>query len=167
MMAEYERALEIVNQSTDAIEGLLLAALGRTDEALPVLAREEGRFSGTVMATFLRAVKLAIERRGQELADMVEPLRHKGFRDPEGTFYISMFLLHGGAGDEGFAWFTLAVERGFACYPALVRSPWLDPYRTESRFQRLFQVVESRHVAARTAYLEAGGERILGPGTAI
>jgi tetratricopeptide (TPR) repeat protein len=165
MMADYERALEIVNESTDAIEGLILASLGRTDEAIAALKREHPRFAGTVMGTFLTGVRLALERRGPELRDLVAPLRQTGFRDPEGTFYIAMFLFVGGEVDEGFEWLQLSVDRGFACYPALVRTPWLDPYRTDSRFRDLFEVVEARHVAARAAYVDAGGERILGPGT--
>ena len=60
-MGEYGRVLDGSERSTDPIKGLLLAALGRTREAIDLLADEERRFVNRGMSTFARMMRLALE----------------------------------------------------------------------------------------------------------
>ena len=54
------------------------------------------------------------------------------------------------------------VERGFYCLPAFARDPWLDPMRTDPEFLRILRLAEKRYQEARAAFIEAGGEKLLG-----
>ena len=55
-----------------------------------------------------------------------------------------------------------AVEHGFFCVAAFGRDPWLDPLRANPQFVQILRHAEGRHREARTAFLEARGDRILG-----
>ena len=57
-----------------------------------------------------------------------------------------------------------SLERGFVLYRVLLRDdPWLDPLRATSKFQFLFERSREAYRQCRQAYLDAGGERLLGP----
>jgi hypothetical protein len=45
-----------------------------------------------------------------------------------------------------------------------VRDPWLDSLRGRAEFLRSLRRAEAGHARAAAAYLEAGGERMLGVG---
>ena len=59
-----------------------------------------------------------------------------------------------------------AVNNGYYAYSVLTHTPWLDSVRTRPEFGRILRLAESRHREAQEAYRAAGGEAILGPGTA-
>ena len=85
-----------------------------------------------------------------------------GFTDPEGIFYIGRHMLYFGETAEFLPKLKQAVERGFYCLPAFARDPWLDPMRTNPEFLRILRVAEKRCEEAKVAFIEAGGERLLG-----
>jgi hypothetical protein len=55
-----------------------------------------------------------------------------------------------------------AIDRGFFCYPAMVRDPWLDPLRARSEFTNLLRKSNQLHRDASAAFLAAGGDSLLG-----
>jgi hypothetical protein len=44
----------------------------------------------------------------------------------------------------------------------MTRDPWFDPIRAEPEFIRLLRLAESKRRDAVAAYLEHGGDRVLG-----
>jgi hypothetical protein len=54
------------------------------------------------------------------------------------------------------------VARGFVCYEAFLRDPWLDGMRSHPGFVHLLKRAEAGAKAAEEAFREAGGEAILG-----
>jgi hypothetical protein len=57
---------------------------------------------------------------------------------------------------------TRAVDEGFFCFTALARDPWLDSVRSDAAFTKILLRAESRRRDALAAFLEAGGDRLLG-----
>jgi len=57
-----------------------------------------------------------------------------------------------------------SLERGFGLYRVLLRDdPWLDPLRSTVTFQVLVERSRDAYRHCRKAYIDAGGERLLGP----
>jgi hypothetical protein len=54
------------------------------------------------------------------------------------------------------------VDGGMHCPTALVRDPWLDSLRTEPEFVRLLRRSEQERAESLRAFIQAGGERLLG-----
>ena len=83
-------------------------------------------------------------------------------RDPCATFYLARTLAkieHPRAMET----FRLAVEGGFHSFEMYSWDPWLDPLRAEPEFQTILAFAEARYRDAARAFVEAGGERLLGP----
>ena len=55
-----------------------------------------------------------------------------------------------------------AVDRGFFCYPGIVRDPWLDPLRNNLEFVRILRRAEERWRQSMVLFAETGGVEILG-----
>ena len=54
------------------------------------------------------------------------------------------------------------VDRGFYPYETFTRHAWLDPLRTRQDFNAILAKAELRHQEARAAFVNAGGETLLG-----
>jgi hypothetical protein len=61
--------------------------------------------------------------------------------------------------------FSDAVDRGFFPFETFTRHAWLDPLRHRQDFNVVLQRAEHRHLQARAAFVEAGGETLLGGGS--
>ena len=60
--------------------------------------------------------------------------------------------------------FKRSLDGGYVMYRALVREdPFLDPVRATPEFQELVERAESRYRESLDAFVDAGGERLLGP----
>jgi hypothetical protein len=83
-------------------------------------------------------------------------------RDPCATYYLARSLA---VIDHPRALEVLrrCVEGGFHPYWFLTRDPWLDGLRTDRAFRQVLDIAEAGRRDAARAFLEAGGERILGP----
>jgi hypothetical protein len=58
--------------------------------------------------------------------------------------------------------FADVVDRGYFPYETLRRNPWLEPLRGRTDFLEMLAKAEQRHLQARTAFVHAGGEALLG-----
>ena len=84
------------------------------------------------------------------------------FRDPEGIFYNALCLARGGDQDRAVDILARVVERGFFPYSTFTTHPWFDPLRQREDFRRVVEQAEEKHREARAAFIEAGGEAVLG-----
>jgi serine/threonine protein kinase/tetratricopeptide (TPR) repeat protein len=89
-----------------------------------------------------------------------------GLRDPEGLYHLATPLAHFGREDRAVEILADAVERGY--FPSLTfsRDPWLEQLRRRTDFQEILLKAEQRHQEARAAFIQAGGEAVLGAGSA-
>ncbi len=92
----------------------------------------------------------------------VDELIASGFRDPEGLFYQLLKLAHAGDLDRAVEILADVVDRGFYPYETFTRHAWLDPLRTRQDFNAILAKAELRHQEARAAFVNAGGETLLG-----
>jgi eukaryotic-like serine/threonine-protein kinase len=167
MLGDYAKAMEEAGRAGEPMVGLSLALLGRAEEALRISRQEEARIGNEIMRQFIAVLRTLLEGREQESLEAMRALRQSGFRDPEGHFYLALFLARMGRIGEAQEALERIVAAGFFCVPAFTRNAWLDPVRTEAWFQRLLRQAEARHREAAVTFIRAGGERILGVGVGL
>jgi hypothetical protein len=83
-------------------------------------------------------------------------------RDPCAKFYFARSLAAAGDVEGGLAMLASSVDGGFSCFDFLARDPWLQGLRGEHEFAAILRRAEARERHARMAYIEAGGDRVLG-----
>lgn len=89
------------------------------------------------------------------------------FKDPEGLFYTARHLAHLGQHDDALETLACPTMRGFHCYPALARDPWLDTLRGSLRFVEVLRQSAALNREARAAFVAAGGDKVLGLPAAV
>ena len=80
----------------------------------------------------------------------------------ESLYYVARQLISFGTHASGMLLLARAVDEGFFCFTALARDPWLDSVRSDPAFTKILRGAESRRRDALAAFLEAGGDRLLG-----
>jgi hypothetical protein len=107
----------------------------------------------------------AFEGRGDDCARYTRAALEGGFHDPEGMLSTVRSLAYVGERDYALATLDRVVGGGCYCSTALTRDPWLDSLRGSAEFLRILRLAEAGRAKAAAAYLQAGGERILGVGS--
>ncbi len=82
--------------------------------------------------------------------------------DPESVYYIARTYARLGEGSRAVAELARSVEMGFLGYPTMMRDPWFDSVRGDEHFREVLHRADERCRAARTRFITAGGERLLG-----
>jgi serine/threonine protein kinase/tetratricopeptide (TPR) repeat protein len=162
MMGDYQRALEFSGGDFGYAPGVILAMLGRTQEAISILKQSESAKPWRLSKLYLTSMRALLEDKREESLEASAELRKATFRDPEGIFYLARQLAYLGEQEQALETLSKAIERGFFCYPAMVRDPWLDPLRSVPEFAALLRKAHQRHADASSAFIEAGGDRLLG-----
>jgi TolB-like protein/tetratricopeptide (TPR) repeat protein len=163
LKGDFPRALELAAQShAPAMVGFLLASMGRDREAVAALQEDEAR--GTpVERDFCRAVRVVIEGDNAEGCAIIQRyLASPTFIDPEGLFHGGQILARGGDHDLAMHALERAAASGYSGLPLLVVDPWVDALRGRSDFRALLDNAEERRRQAAAAFVDAGGERLLG-----
>ena len=161
LKGDFERALE--QSRSESFDGLSLSMMGREEEAVASLERDEARLHGTLEATFCRLTRFALLQNVEETRNLVASLTSLlTFVDPEALFYAGRICARIGDLDDSMYHLQRSSDGGFCGLPALTRDPWLDPLRGRSDFRTLLDSAEASQRAAAAAFKAAGGERILG-----
>jgi hypothetical protein len=82
--------------------------------------------------------------------------------DPEAMFNQGWLLCDLGEYQRGIDSLRRAVEMGYSTAPTLTASRQFDAVRQDPAFQSVLAQAEADRDAARRAFLEAGGDRLLG-----
>jgi TolB-like protein len=164
MSGDFERA--IANDSDDPayLTALSLLALGRTDDAIEHCRKASARTPGNPnLALVLDAVTALVEgdREGGHAA-VAKLLQFPAFTDPEGLYYWAIISAGLGAVSSSLDLLERAVSTGMYCVTALEVIPQLSVLRHDPRFAVIVENARARHVAARRAFDEADGPRLLG-----
>jgi TolB-like protein len=161
-LGDYQRALGSVRGTGEPISSVFtLMMLGRDGEALEKLHPAEPIEVGTIRR-WCESLRLLLEGRRAEGLAVTQTILPHGYRDPESLYYVARQLIFFGSDVSGMLLLARAVEEGFFCFTVLARDPWLDSVRSDPAFAKILRRAESRSRDARAAFLEAGGDRLLG-----
>jgi len=159
LMGDYAAALE--TDASDYTRILTLQHMGRESEALRCLQECESKDLPVTSRLLLRTLQAALEGNDPESLEATKRVVEV-FTDPEGLYYMARHLSYLGDTAPALATLKRVVDGGYFCVPVFARDPWLDPLRTHPEFVKLLKQAEARHKEARTVFIEAGGERLLG-----
>jgi tetratricopeptide (TPR) repeat protein len=162
MLGDYQRALETSGDDFGYTTALILAALGRSDEALPMLKEREQLYTGRLGTFYLASLRAFLQGNREESIRASEGILSGTFRDPEGLFYQARQLAYLGENSMALEMFSRAIDKGFFCYPVMMRDPWLDPLRGSKEFSDLLRKAQELHREAVQSYFALGGEALLG-----
>jgi eukaryotic-like serine/threonine-protein kinase len=162
LKGDYARALEEATPN-EFLDGMILSSMGRDDEAVASLERDEARLAGTTEALVCRVVRCAIQRRREEARAAVRQLLDStAVVDPEAMFYCGRVLARIGDDSQALEYLARAVDLAYCGQPALARDAWFDSLRGRADFRRLLERADALQRAAAEEFIAAGGERILG-----
>ncbi len=163
MMGDYPRVLETAGRDLSYVGPLALVLMGREEEALALLREAEARMPPSELLRYLTIAQRAmLEGKRRESLQALEHLLAKKFRDPEGLYYWARILVRLGEPRRALEALGETVDRGYCCAPAMELDPWLMPLRTTPEFEAILHRAKQRRQEAISAFLEAGGECVLG-----
>src|SRR5229473_298647 len=162
MLGDYERALE--NSGGDFGYGMavVLAMLGRVEEAVSMLRQRELAKPWLLGRLYLTSLRALLEGKREESLAASEELMQATFRDPEGMYYLARQLGYLREEAPALNMLSRAIDNGFCCHPAMLRDPWLDSLRARTEFTGLMSKAHQMHREASTAFLAGGGASLLG-----
>ena len=160
MLGDTRRAVE-TERPEDQLMGMLAAV--RDDQTAPVIA-ELKRLEATARGSLLhatRAFRAALEQDRDAFAAPFDADTASS-RDPENHYYMSLVAAYVGDGERALAMLERVVAGGWFCHATMAREPWLACVRDTPRFAALVAEAETGHRQAAAAFLETGGDRLLG-----
>lgn len=162
LLGDYQRALDSCGGDFGYATALILASLGRVDQALALLRENERDDAGRLGRLYLTSLRALLEGNRGESVQATNELRKAAFRDPEGLFYLARQLAYLGEQPMALEMFSSAVDRGYFCYPAMLRDPWLDSLRGVKEFTDLLRKAQELHREAAQSFYALGGDAVLG-----
>ena len=160
-MGDYKAAIESCSTKLEYSYVQVLATTGRESEAKAALEEWDRIDLPPINHMFRNALGALLAGNKEECVSLTQRIIEV-FADPEGIFYIGRHLAYFGETAKFLVTLKRVVERGFYCIPVFAHDPWLDPMRTDPEFLRILRVAEKRYQEARAAFIEAGGEKLLG-----
>jgi TolB-like protein len=141
-------------------EAMVLASIGRTDEAFEYLREMERMKRPELMQNFVGSLRLLLEgKRAESLAASEFCIRH--FPDPEAVFYMARQLVRLGEPDRAFEVLDDVVDRGFYLSHPLSNDPWLAPLRTLPGYEPLMQRTRRLEQDAAVLFSQCGGPALV------
>ena len=162
LLGDYERALESSGGDFGYAPAMILAAMGRNNEAIALLKEREDMHTGRLGRLYLTSLRALLQGNQEESVRAAEELGHATFRDPEGLFYLARQFAYLTEKTTALEMLSRAVGKGFFCYPAMLRDPWLDSLRSCSEFIELLRQSQEKYREAGKAFLELEGDTVLG-----
>lgn len=163
MLGEHEKAIETDLEKPRLTTIAALISMGREAEALAGLKAMEPLDLPNSMHHYVVALRAGLEGKRAECLDATERILESWrVRDPCARFYVARHLANVGDTERALTNLQTAVESGFFCYSALARDPWLDSLRGSVEFATILRRAETGHREARAAFLQAGGDQVLG-----
>ena len=162
MLGEYERALETSGADFGYGRGIVLAMLGRVEEAVTLLRQCELAKPWRLSRLFLTSLRALLEGNREEGREAGAELMKATFRDPEGMYYLARQFSYFREEGPALDMLSRAINNGFFCHQAMVRDPWLDALRARPEFTELLRKARQLHLEASAAFLAGNGPGLLG-----
>jgi serine/threonine protein kinase/tetratricopeptide (TPR) repeat protein len=142
---------------------IALGLSGRFDEAQQLLAEMRKTNNVPVFRVFADFLDAWLERRPDRM--VLDASAFAGLKiqdDPEAMFNQGWLLCDVGEYQRGIERLQRAVAKGYSPAPTLAGSRHFDGIRHDSAFQSVYARAAAEQDAARRAFYEAGGDRLLG-----
>jgi tetratricopeptide (TPR) repeat protein len=162
MLGDYQRALETSESDFGYGRGVILAMLGRVEEAVSLLRQRELAKPWRLGKLFLTSLRALLEGNREEGREAGAELMKATFRDPEGMYYLARQFSYFREEDLALDMLSRAIDNGFFCHQAMVRDPWLDALRARPEFTDLLRKAHQLQREASAAFLTGGGPALLG-----
>jgi DNA-binding winged helix-turn-helix (wHTH) protein/tetratricopeptide (TPR) repeat protein len=155
MLGDYDRVVACRHVTAS----MTLMLLGRNAEALALARSLEGgpdkrRHVVSAERAFLEG------KRDAALAALDEA--EAGYGDAEGLYYIACEYAFFGAHNRALEVLRGSIARGFFCFPAMTRNRWMQPLAASPEYIATLGEAETRYRAAMKAFLDIGGNHVLG-----
>jgi len=161
MKGDYARALETDVEDPPIMRPLVLDLMGQVDDGIS----EADRMSSSPVP-LIRQIACATGAMLRQAKDAVSEtdqlLRNWSLRDPCAAYYAARFVARLGDRERAIPLLRQTLDDGFCGYTFMMHDPWLDPVRGDPQFQDLLRRELEVRRQAQMAYLEAGGDRLLG-----
>jgi TolB-like protein len=167
MMGEVDRLVSVemplvVAGADDGIRVIGLGLAGRRDEARRMLLAMRGGSRIPVFRSWTAYLMAWLDRRPEGMVVDAALGSLKIDQDPEAIFQQGWLLCDAGDFERGFGYLRRAVDKGYFVAATLSRSPQFDALRDRPEFQALVSQAEDGRRQALAAFVEAGGNRLLG-----
>jgi hypothetical protein len=161
VLGQYEKCLQTYREDLGYIGALALHSLGRTGEALALIAEREQWRQTQLGLRLLHALRALIEGRRDDCIRVSDEALARHRLGGEELFYFSRHYAWAGDVRRTVDTLAQAVDGGYFNYPALVRDAVFDPLRGEPAFEAVLSRAASRHQAAQAAFQSSAGARLL------
>jgi hypothetical protein len=136
---------------------------GDTARALELLQDLDARGPTTLLRRMIAAIRAVFENRHDAALENAVPIFEAPNPDPESLYFVGRSLAYFGD-RRALREFGRALDLGFVVYRVLLKDdPWLDPLRATREFQDLLDRSRESYREVRQVYIDADGERLLGP----
>jgi DNA-binding winged helix-turn-helix (wHTH) protein len=160
-LADYEQALYWYGTGRPGLymDAVALATMDRNQEASALLwSRKDGFRTFPTEMNALDAYLLKDPTRAVAVLETGKDLKN---HDPEAFFYLARQAAKLGALELGNNLLEQSVAAGYWSTISMMRDPWLESLRATTAFRRTYEVAREREAQSRSAFVNAGGERIL------
>ncbi|HLW51365.1 MAG TPA: protein kinase [Candidatus Angelobacter sp.] len=162
MLGDYQRALDSSSGDVDYALSLILATLGRTEEAIASIQKMEQSLTGKLGSIYMTSFRALLEGKREESLTASGEFLNGTFHDPEGVYYQARQVAYLGEPAMALELLSRSIHQGFVCYSAFLRDPWLDSLRGLKEFTDLLRQARERHGEAAQAFYALGGNSLLG-----
>jgi non-specific serine/threonine protein kinase len=159
MLGDYTRAA-----AEERDQDGMMGAIAALDSPLAVAKYREIESSGhrSLWREAAAAARSAIGGRREEVLAVGRRVMREGLHDPEARYYFARPLARAGEHTEAVRLLDQVVEGGFFCHAGFARDPWLAGLHPIPEFDRILRRAEARYREAAQAFVDAGGQRVLG-----
>jgi TolB-like protein len=156
LLGDANGALQAAGRVYFYFEAMVLASIGRTDDALVGLQEMERTHRPELMQNFIGSLRCLLEgKRAESLAASEYCVQH--FPDPEAMFYMARQIARLGESARALEVLNLVVDRGFLLSSAISNDPWLAPLRSLPACDQLLQRTRRLEEDAAQAFTRMGG----------
>jgi hypothetical protein len=155
MLGDYERVVAFRHVTAS----MTLMLLGRNAEALALARSLEG---GPDKRRHVVSAERAFLEGKRDVALAALDEAEAGYGDAEGLYYIACEYAFFGAHDRALEVLRGSITRGFFCFPAMTKNRWMQPLAAAPEYIATLGEAETRHHAAMKAFLDIGGDHVLG-----
>jgi serine/threonine protein kinase/tetratricopeptide (TPR) repeat protein len=159
---EYQKAIDTDLEDPPIVTALALDLLGRPAEAAALLKRYVAPGLPTLFQLIIDASVALFEGELETALPAADAMLRKWpTRDACATYYLARTLA-AARHPRAIEMLRRAIEGGFHSYSCFTRDPWLDSLRGEPAFAEVIALAQKEYREGLKAFIEAGGERILG-----